>query len=792
MTVGNDQTVEWYVQNVLLGSGVTATNITFNGQPADQINMQCGYFQSNGSYMEVESGVVLSTGGVVGEDFTGDSVIVGEQTSIFVDNGQGGDNDLEQLSGENINDQAILEFDFIPTGDTLRFNYVFGSEEYPEYVNSFNDAFGFFLAGPGIAGTYSSPAGFPGGSINIALIPGTNTPVTIDNVNNGNANCGFGGGPSGPCTNCEFYVDNCDIEAEALDGMTTVLQAFAIVQCGETYHIKLAIGDALDSAFDSAVFLQEGSFASDLVVSAELFSSIGPYSDGFLYENCGFGTIVFSRQAGIDAESLVELEITGVAENGVDYTTIPTEFVFPEGDSLYFLDIYAFIDGLPEGLELVEITISNTSASACAQGAITSNFSFYVSDDPEPLTISTSDYAIDCGEQVDITVNVEGGYGQYDFDWSNGYDDTTQTVGPGLTTDYIITVTDTCNAGSQTDTITVTVPVYPPLSVEIADTTQLTCLQEIDLGPLNIEGGNGVYTYNWVQDGETLGTDEILTYIGSSTNVLTLNIMDGCFTQASDDMLVLVPVIPIFIDMSNDTVICKGTNAVISALASGGEPPYEYQWSHFGLTEEAIVVGPRESTVFTVYVTDLCQNVESAEVVVGVSETEALFAMEETGYFGVALENFSQGVNSDTLMYTWDFGDGEFSNEESPTHIYFDLNDQTIILNVVNEHGCTDSASISIQAPPTLYVPTSFSPNDDGINDLFKVYAEGVVDFKLIIFDRWGQEVFVTEDVNQSWNGRARQNSNYYGENDTFVYHLRARMIDGQRIDTRGVITMLR
>ncbi|NNC83877.1 MAG: PKD domain-containing protein [Flavobacteriales bacterium] len=791
LSVESTQTVEWYVQNVLLGSGVTATNITFNGQPADEINLQCGYFQSNGSYMEVESGLVLSTGHVYGVDFGGDSVIVGEQTTINVDNGQGDDPDLEALANDDINDQAILEFDFVPTGDTLRFNYVFGSEEYPEYVNSFNDAFGFFLAGPGISGTYSSPAGFPNGSINIALIPGTNIPVTIDNVNNGNASC-FGGGPTGPCTNCEFYIDNCDIEADALDGTTTVLEAFALVQCGETYHIKLAIGDALDSAFDSAVFLEEGSFASDLVVSADLFSSIGPYSDGFLYENCGFGTIVFSRQGGIEAESLVELEITGVAENGVDYTTVPTEFIFPEGDSLYYMDVFAILDGLVEGLELVEITISNTSASACASGAITSEFSFYVADDPEPLEISTVDHAIDCGDQIEITVDVSGGYGQYVFDWSNGITEQSQVISPGVTTDYIITVTDTCNAGSQIDTVSVDVPVYPPVSVEIEDSLELTCLEWVDIYPLSVSGGNGTYTYQWIQDGEVIGESDLLNYQGTSTNTLILQVMDGCFTPATDEMQVLVPIIPIYIDISEDTVICLGTSAQLTALASGGEPPFEYAWSHQGETQEDILVTPRESTIYSVEVTDLCQNTESAEVIVGVSETIAKFAMDETGYYGVILENFSDGVNTDTLYFEWDFGDGTVSTEASPTHIYYDLSDQTIILTATNEYGCTDTATIDISAPPTMYIPTGFSPNNDGINDLFKVYGDGVEDFLMVIYDRWGQEVFRSEDIDETWNGRGRQNSGYYGENDSFVYHIRARLEDGQRIDKRGVITLLR
>src|SRR5690606_29483431 len=98
-------------------------------------------------------------------------------------------------------DAAVLEFDFIPLSDTVRFRYVFGSDEYSEYVGlGFNDHFGFLLSGPGIAGPFSNSA------VNIALIPNTATSVAIDNVNNGT---GFTpGAGQGPCTNCQYYVEN--------------------------------------------------------------------------------------------------------------------------------------------------------------------------------------------------------------------------------------------------------------------------------------------------------------------------------------------------------------------------------------------------------------------------------------------------------------------------------------------------------------------------------------------------------------------------------------------------------
>jgi len=790
LVVESNQTVEWYVQNVLLGSGVSASNITFNGSAASSVNLQCGYFDSNGSYIDLESGIILSTGNVIGVDFIGDSVMVGEQTTIGTTNGQGGDNDLELLSGEVINDQAILEFDFIPTGDTLRFNYIFGSEEYPEYVNSFNDAFGFFFAGPGITGAFSSPAGFPGGSRNIALIPGTATPVTIDNVNNGNTNCWMGG-PSGPCTNCEYYQDNCDIEDMALDGQTVVLEAFALVQCGETYHIKLAIGDALDGAFDSAVFLQEGSFQSSLSISAGLFSSIGPALDGILYENCGFGVMTFSRTSGIEAEAAVELSVTGVGQNGIDFTTIPSSFTFPAGDSIYTLNVSAIIDNLNEGLEEVFLSISNTSVSACS-GSITSEFTFFVSDDPSPLTITSEDYDIECGDIIGIEVLVEGGYGQYNYTWSNGGNTNPMEVSPGFTIDYFLLVTDTCNAGNISDTITVTVPVYPPLTVEIPETAQLICLEETLFSPISVGGGDGTYSYSWVEDGSQIAATYNLDYIATNTSTLIFTVTDGCGSSAEDEMIVEVPITPILLEVSPDTTICLGGLAALEVIASGGQPPFVYHWDYFNAPQDGIEVGPREDTFYTVDVTDVCLNTVSDQVLVKVSQVYASFLVEMTDYYGVILSNKSSGEHSDTLIYAWNFGDGERSDEYAPVHTYFDHQDQTISLMVSNEIGCKDSVSLDITAPPIIFVPTSFSPNNDGLNDFFVVRAEGIVEYELYIFDRWGQGVFFTRNITDSWNGRSRQNSGYYGENDTYAYRIRARLIDGQRLDLQGTVTMIR
>jgi hypothetical protein len=227
----------------LVGPGVQISNVTYKGAPR-----AAGNFTSSSNIIGFTSGVVLSSGSV--------RDVVGQNCSdeISVDNGQPGDADLNTIVGEgnDTNDAAVLEFDFVPTSSVISFQYVFASDEYNEFVGEFNDVFGFFLTDKATNTT-----------TNIALIPGTNLPVSINNVNGGNP---LGTNPVNP----QFYINNdfpfgsttpAPVDTE-MDGLTVVFTAQAQVVPNNTYHIKLAIADADDFALDSNVFIQAGSLVS--------------------------------------------------------------------------------------------------------------------------------------------------------------------------------------------------------------------------------------------------------------------------------------------------------------------------------------------------------------------------------------------------------------------------------------------------------------------------------------------------------------------------------------------------
>ena len=244
--------------NVLVGSGVTISNVTYTGA-----DVSAGQFTGASGSIGFAQGVILSSGNIA--SIAGPNVEDGKTTDL----GLPGDTDLDALSGYPTLDATVLEFDFVPNADKVFFQYVFASDEYNEYVNTpFNDVFAFFING-----------------INCAQTTG-GLPVSVNTINNGNP---FGSLPS---SHPELYRNNDvsdgggAIDTE-MDGLTVVLTCEAPVLANATNHIKLAIADGSDRILDSNVFLRAGSFSTtpppDLGIRGRMTGggSVRPANPGF-------------------------------------------------------------------------------------------------------------------------------------------------------------------------------------------------------------------------------------------------------------------------------------------------------------------------------------------------------------------------------------------------------------------------------------------------------------------------------------------------------------------------------
>lgn len=243
LTVTSGQT---YTQltNAITGGGVVVSNITGKGPASSQ-----GLFTCTGvCNVGLTSGIILTSGDadVPSQVNTG----TGQSAAFPVSTT---DPQLQAIATGTVYDASMIEFDFIAASDSIQFNYIFASEEYNDYVNTgFNDVFGFFITGPGFTGHQ-----------NIALIPGTTIPMSINNVNNGGP-VAHGVTPPGPCMNCQYFVNNSPGNiTTAYDALTTVLvAAVGGLTPGLTYNLKIGVSDCNDQIFDSGVFLEAGSFLS--------------------------------------------------------------------------------------------------------------------------------------------------------------------------------------------------------------------------------------------------------------------------------------------------------------------------------------------------------------------------------------------------------------------------------------------------------------------------------------------------------------------------------------------------
>ena len=272
VTPGTEFPANWtadsLVRNVLLGTGVTVSNVRFNGHAGilnngSEGSGMIGMFTTGREETDfgMEAGLILANGCVdsaVGMN-TSDATTAWECYSNYscplLDDILGYDSYGWAIGA---NDVAALEFDFVPTSDSIIFEYIFGSEEYPEFVcSSFNDVFGFFLTGQ------NPDAGQPSyNNKNLALLPNSNIPITINNVNGGYTNYFYTDETECNLSNSEYYVDNTGGRWVKYDGYTVPLTAAARVVPNTVYHLLIAIADASDYSLDSGVFLKANSLSA--------------------------------------------------------------------------------------------------------------------------------------------------------------------------------------------------------------------------------------------------------------------------------------------------------------------------------------------------------------------------------------------------------------------------------------------------------------------------------------------------------------------------------------------------
>lgn len=553
------------VQNILIGQGVTVTNVQFTGD-----NAQKAYFYGT-TNIGFTDGILLTTGGA--------TVAIGPNTtgSANVAVNTAGDADLENIINYATNDASVLEFDFIPQADTISFNYVFASEEYPEFVCSqFNDVFAFLLTGP-------DPNGGMYNKKNIAIIPNTTLPVAINTVNPGVPGSSYSASGCTSLSYSQYYVDNTGGQTIEFDGFTVPLKAFAHVVPCQTYHIKLAIADGTDHAYDSGVFLQAGSFTSpsyEIDIQFQNSSNLVPpntiLEGGF---NCdSYGTICIYRNFTTQDNDTVNIILTGEAINGIDYTDangapINSQLIFPPNSLMQCIEIYGIADTTNEPTENLIIQIPNLNL--CIVDTVVDTIKIF---NHNPMEVSITGDTIVCEGQTGQLIANSTNFPAF-YNWSTGSQMGSINIHPTeeLTT-YWLNGTDNYNC---IDSDTVTVRLLPFPEVDLGNDTCVTERPYI----LDATQTDPIYSYKW----STGQTTSSISIIQSGTYWVSVINSQYNKCDVKDTINIRIIPTPIF-SLPHNITMCSHDSINLS-VAQPEINLYDFLWSDGNTSANYILDG---------------------------------------------------------------------------------------------------------------------------------------------------------------------------------------------------------
>ncbi len=738
-----------------------------------------GVTDNQGALMD--GGIVLSSGRALGAE---------GPSSLFSDIaiGSGPDSLLTLLAGQPTLDKCFLQFEVFAPKSELSFNYLFGSEEYNEFVNNiYNDIFGFFVSGPGITG-----------EINLAVLPPPalpNTSITINTINNGNP---FG---SNPNSNPNFYMNNTVADGPApnadvlgYDGHTVIMSAETTVIPCNWYTIRLGIADGTDPRFDSGVLIE----ANSLFSNAATISSNG--ADGTFDNTINAAEACADGQFTIDlffpqidtATVYIQVASSSTASpNDYNSTVIPDSVVFAPGQTVITIPIVATVDGVAEGPETIVLYL----LSECATAEPYDSAVLIIRDE---LDVSLDPAITICGEPITMPFVANGA--DYTF-WSPGVGLSDSTISnPLVSPDTVTTYTIIASNGVCHDTLSTTIT--PTLFTVAGDTTYCEGGTSSITSSTNIATG---VTYSWTGangaapiglsctdcpqpnvSGAPVGNNQyIVTYTAPSCTVIdTINVN--------------------VIAYPNPTVSGTGTLCENESYVLGGtpEPGVTYTWTD---QTTGLVVGntldlevtPQTSTTYELVASNGNCEVSGNTVTVDVFGSFTLDTNPDEeinigNSVDVTTTATQNGVNPiGALSYVWTPPTG-VSDASIANPVMSPTTSTVYTVTATSSAGCSQTASFEITVNTPFYnVPNAFTPNNDGENDKFKVLAANGANYEIKtfnVFNRWGQLVYsgLSQD---GWDGTI---DGKIANQATYIYQIVIQLPDGRTEDFNGEVLLVR
>lgn len=703
--------------NCATTSSASVTGDTFSG-PKNSY----AYFSAGTSSFPFSEGILLSTW----SSHKSEAPYV-ENVPAPDNNRWLGDSDLDSVLGKSTLNATVLEFDFTPLTNFLSFDYIFASNEYQSFFPcTYSDAFAFLIKESGSTAPYQ----------NLAVIPNTSTPVSSTTVHplilpvNPPPSFGINGCPA---VNAEFFgAFNTSSGPVNYAGQTVVMKAQTNVTPNKTYHIKLVIADNESTTFNSAVFIKAGSFVSKIDLG----------TDRLLSTNNG---ICFGESFIIDTK----LSPTNTYRWYKDGATTP----IPGETSPSF-------SATETGTYRVEVEIGSTTC--IASGAITVEFT--------PETVLNDTALIQCDDNNDgiaifdltkadiIIKNNNSGLSEilYFETLSDAQAGIKVIANPKTYSNKAvnqIVIAKTTNIYNCTYYAQVTLKIsnqtiapYPTV-IDCDDDGTNDGIYQFDLmtiatSPHFTSLGNNIFVYFYLNPTDAYLEKNALPTIFKNTipyqQTLYARVINGsdCYDITPINLVVNSLYPPNFQDET--VALCTNSNLNIS-VNTGFQ---SYLWSTGETTNQINVSGPGN---YSVKVTDAngCEATKKFNII-----TSEIATITE-----IIINDFDGNKNSALIEYSGT-GNYEFSIDGT----YFQDSPQfdgitagTYYAYARDKNGCGISDYFTFYV---LDYPRFFTPNDDGINDLWMIKNLDLFPKATItIFNRYGKLLKMLNSTSQGWNG---------------------------------------
>ncbi|MGE0562751.1 MAG: PKD domain-containing protein [Flavobacteriales bacterium] len=476
--------------------------------------------------------------------------------------------------------------------------------------------------------------------------------------------------------------------------------------------------------------------------------------------------------------------------------------------------------GTPSYTYLWDINTGYQTTSS-AVGLVAGNYQVMVTDtngcfdtisvavtEPDLIVVMATPMDTICpSENIQIGATVTGGNGGYIYNWNQGLpSNQTNTVSPGTTTTYSVFVTDALGCTGNTDSVTIYV-----LNLYLDSLSTISSGDICLGGATQISGGYsagiGNYTFTWNQGLPNGFGPYTVSPITTTDYVFTVT--DQCNNSISDSVTVNVFPLPI---INLPPVIANGCEPLLVNFKDtlNDSTTVNYLWgfgdgytSTYASSNHIYNNSGTYNITLTITSAGGCVSTSTGNSVVivnpsPIAEGIAIPFVTDIQNPTISFKDLSIG----SVSVFWDFGDGDTSNVFNPSHTYQDIGTYNVTLTSINQFGCKDVYQLQVTIEPfyTFDIPNAFTPSPGGgnggtydptslLNDVFYPTTEYVLDFHMLIFNRWGELIFESFDIKIGWDGYYR---GVMAQQDVYVWKIDITYIDNKKLSKVGDLTLIR